>query len=189
MTFLRCYNSLGRLPSPKRRRCHSLAACSQPQHATGPTRPAFPPARLSIDLIIVLTLRKAGNIVRRITLEITAFPFSGGFTVTLRHCLLLIAFALGTILGPVPLAAHHSTAEYDMTALTSVKGTVTQFEWSNPHAYIHITVKDDQGADCRMGRRTGQPRHALPRELEARHGEARRRTLPCTAIAPRTASR
>jgi len=67
--------------------------------------------------------------------------------VNLRRCALLILFALGTVLAPLPLAAHHSTAEYDMTALTSVKGTVTQFEWSNPHAYIHITVKDDQGAE------------------------------------------
>ena len=32
-----------------------------------------------------------------------------------------------------------------MTALTTVKGTVTQFEWSNPHAYIHIESKDDKG--------------------------------------------
>ena len=65
----------------------------------------------------------------------------------LRRCLFLILFALGAILAPAPLAAHHSTAEYDMTALTSIKGTVTQFEWSNPHAYIHIAVKDDQGAE------------------------------------------
>jgi len=26
-----------------------------------------------------------------------------------------------------------------------VKGTVTQFEWTNPHAYIHLDVKDDKG--------------------------------------------
>ena len=32
-----------------------------------------------------------------------------------------------------------------MTALTTVKGTVTQFEWSNPHAYIYIEVKNDNG--------------------------------------------
>jgi hypothetical protein len=33
-----------------------------------------------------------------------------------------------------------------MTALTSVKGTVTQFEWTNPHAYLHIDVEDEKGA-------------------------------------------
>ena len=32
-----------------------------------------------------------------------------------------------------------------MTSLTSVKGTVTRFEWSNPHAYIYLDVKDEKG--------------------------------------------
>jgi hypothetical protein len=59
-----------------------------------------------------------------------------------------IAFALiaGWILLTSPAFAHHSTAEYDMAALTSIKGTVTKFEWSNPHAYIYIEVKDEKGA-------------------------------------------
>jgi Family of unknown function (DUF6152) len=57
----------------------------------------------------------------------------------------LIAFASGLILLSSPAFAHHSTAEYDMTTLTAVKGTVTGFEWSNPHAYIHMDVKDDKG--------------------------------------------
>jgi uncharacterized protein DUF6152 len=43
-------------------------------------------------------------------------------------------------------SAHHSTAEYDMASLTSIKGTVTKFEWTNPHAYIYIQTKDDKGA-------------------------------------------
>jgi hypothetical protein len=44
-----------------------------------------------------------------------------------------------------PVFAHHSTAEYDMTKLSSVKGAVTEFEWSNPHAYIHIEAVNDKG--------------------------------------------
>jgi Family of unknown function (DUF6152) len=65
--------------------------------------------------------------------------------VNLNRLVFLIAFAAGVLLFSGRTFAHHSTAEYDMTALTSVKGTVTQFEWSNPHAYIHIDVKDDKG--------------------------------------------
>ena len=57
----------------------------------------------------------------------------------------LIAIAAGLLLFSGQVIAHHSTAEYDMTALISVKGTVTQFEWTNPHAYIHVEVKDDKG--------------------------------------------
>ncbi len=58
----------------------------------------------------------------------------------------VLAIAAGLLLASIPAFAHHSTAEYDMTAVTSVKGTVTQFEWSNPHAYIHIETKDEKGA-------------------------------------------
>ena len=57
----------------------------------------------------------------------------------------IFAFAAGLFLLSNPVLAHHSTAEYDMTALTTVKGTATQFEWSNPHAYLHIDVTTDKG--------------------------------------------
>src|ERR1700730_11789088 len=72
--------------------------------------------------------------------------FSGGIVVSTKRVLFLFALAAGLILAASPSFAHHSIAEYDMTALTTVKGTVTQFEWSNPHAYITIESKDDKGA-------------------------------------------
>jgi hypothetical protein len=65
--------------------------------------------------------------------------------VNTKRFIFILAFAAGLILAATPAFAHHSTAEYDMTALTSVKGTVTQFEWTNPHAYIHIDTKDEKG--------------------------------------------
>jgi hypothetical protein len=71
--------------------------------------------------------------------------FSGGIVVTTKRFLFLFVLAAALILTSRPAFAHHSIAEYDMTALTTVKGTVTQFEWSNPHAYIHIESKDDKG--------------------------------------------
>jgi uncharacterized protein DUF6152 len=43
--------------------------------------------------------------------------------------------------------AHHGfVAWFDMTRSITVKGTVTSFDWTNPHAYIHIDVKNDKGA-------------------------------------------
>lgn len=51
-----------------------------------------------------------------------------------------------TALAAVPLAfAHHGTSEYDMSKSTSLKGTVTAFDWSNPHAQIHLDVKNSKG--------------------------------------------
>lgn len=41
--------------------------------------------------------------------------------------------------------AHHATASFDMTTSSTVKGTVTGFDWTNPHAYIYLDVKDAKG--------------------------------------------
>ena len=69
----------------------------------------------------------------------------GGIAVTNRRFKFLVVVAAAIVFLSIPVFAHHSTAEYDTTALTTVKGTVTQFEWSNPHAYIYMEVKDDKG--------------------------------------------
>jgi len=42
--------------------------------------------------------------------------------------------------------AHHSFAVYDHTRTLNLKGTVTRWQWSNPHAYLDIDVKDVSGA-------------------------------------------
>jgi len=60
-------------------------------------------------------------------------------TLTLSAVLLLISFA-----GSV--SAHHATASFDMTKSMTVKGTVTGFDWTNPHVYIYVDVKDEKGA-------------------------------------------
>jgi Family of unknown function (DUF6152) len=41
---------------------------------------------------------------------------------------------------------HHSFAVYDHTRTLNLKGTVTKWQWSNPHAYLDIDVKDANGA-------------------------------------------
>jgi hypothetical protein len=69
----------------------------------------------------------------------------GGIALRTKRFMILLAFAIGWILLSPAVFAHHSTAEYDMSALTSIKGTVTKFEWSNPHAYIYLDTKDDKG--------------------------------------------
>ncbi len=60
---------------------------------------------------------------------------------------LLLVFTLGLALVSTtePLFAHHSTAMYDMANPVTVTGVVTRFEWTNPHAYIYMNVKNDKG--------------------------------------------
>ena len=57
-----------------------------------------------------------------------------------RECLgLIILSVAGTAL------AHHSFAVYDHTRTLNLKGTVTKWQWSNPHAYLDIDVRDSNG--------------------------------------------
>lgn len=53
----------------------------------------------------------------------------------------LLLFAL---LLSVPVAfAHHSFAMFDQTKVVTLKGVVREFQWTNPHAFIHIEVGKD----------------------------------------------
>jgi len=45
-----------------------------------------------------------------------------------------------------PLWAHHGNAAYDDKNPIIIKGTVTEFAWTNPHAQIYLDVKDEKGA-------------------------------------------
>ena len=49
------------------------------------------------------------------------------------------------LLMAVPLFAHHGTSEYDNSKQVSMRGTVKEMEFVNPHALIVFTVTDDNG--------------------------------------------
>ena len=58
---------------------------------------------------------------------------------------LLIA-VVAVILFNVPVWAHHGNAAYDDKNPITIKGTVTEFAWTNPHVQIYLDVKDDKGS-------------------------------------------
>ena len=45
----------------------------------------------------------------------------------------------------VPLFAHHGGAAYDTDKTITVKGTVTDYIWANPHVFVKVDSKDDGG--------------------------------------------
>jgi Family of unknown function (DUF6152) len=56
------------------------------------------------------------------------------------------AVSAGLLLTGVPLAAHHSfAAEFDAKRPVKLRGTVTKMDWTNPHSWIYIDVKGEDG--------------------------------------------
>ena len=53
---------------------------------------------------------------------------------------------LGLAIGAIPALAHHGTAaSYDQKKTVTIKGTVSEFIWRNPHCALFVDVKDDSG--------------------------------------------
>ena len=51
----------------------------------------------------------------------------------------------GIFLFSVSLFAHHGVAHYDMKKTIVLSGTVTAFDWGNPHCLVHLDVMSDAG--------------------------------------------
>jgi hypothetical protein len=66
-------------------------------------------------------------------------------TKTMNRVLAVLSVMAGLILSAGPTFAHHSQAVYDEDRLVTIKGTVTKFEWINPHILVRLEVKDDKG--------------------------------------------
>ena len=64
-----------------------------------------------------------------------------------RTLMLIGAGCLGlaTLLAPPAAMAHHSFAMFDHVNRITLAGTVTRFEWTNPHVYIELDVPDGKG--------------------------------------------
>jgi len=55
-------------------------------------------------------------------------------------------------LAALPVGAHHSfAAEYDSRQAVKVTGTLTKVEWTNPHIWFFIDVKDEKGTVTNWG--------------------------------------
>ena len=65
---------------------------------------------------------------------------------------------------------------YDMEHPVNMKGVVTNIEWTNPHVFIFLNVKDESGQRRGMARRRQQSQHADPDGLEKGNDQGGRRT-------------
>ena len=61
----------------------------------------------------------------------------------------VLGFAsLALLLFVSPALAHHSFAMFDQSKVVYLSGKVKQFEWVNPHAWLHLTVTNANGSEA-----------------------------------------
>ena len=79
------------------------------------------------------------------------------------HVRLSIGIAvLGLLVAAVPVPAHHAFgAEFDITRPIALRGVVTVMEWVNPHSWIHIDVKGQDGTVVNWMIEGGSPNSLL----------------------------
>lgn len=56
-----------------------------------------------------------------------------------------LAAGVAVVLTALPVAAHHSFAMFDQREIMTLEGVVTQFQWTNPHAFIELDVPQSGG--------------------------------------------
>lgn len=93
----------------------------------------------------------------------------------MKQTLLVVVSAIGMLLA-APLGAHHAfSAEFDANRPVTLKGTVTQWELVNPHSWLHIDVKNEDGTVTNWMIEGGSPnallragvtKNALPKGTE-----------------------
>ena len=70
----------------------------------------------------------------------------------IRHVAWIVCLSASTV------AAHHNfRAEFDINSPSSVTGTVTRVEWTNPHTWFYLDVKDDKGISTSWAMEMGSP--------------------------------
>ncbi len=66
-----------------------------------------------------------------------------------RSCVALVGGALLALAGAA--SAHHSFAVFDMSTQKTIEGTVSDFQWTNPHTWTWVDVKGDDGGVTKYG--------------------------------------
>jgi Family of unknown function (DUF6152) len=75
-----------------------------------------------------------------------------------------IVLLAALLLNAAPVWAHHAfAAEFDANKQVTLKGTIAKMDWINPHAWLHIDVKEADGSLTRWMIELGPPNSLLKR--------------------------
>jgi hypothetical protein len=84
----------------------------------------------------------------------------------MKHPLLGLLLGAAVLAGGARVAAHHSfAAEFDDTKPVKVTGTITKVEWSNPHIWFYLDVKNADGSVTSWAFSGGAPGQLMRRGI------------------------
>jgi hypothetical protein len=63
----------------------------------------------------------------------------------MRHTVALVVVAAFIGIATAPIGAHHGSASFDTSKQVTLRGTVTEWIWANPHCFLKIDAMDDTG--------------------------------------------
>ena len=63
----------------------------------------------------------------------------------IRKLLVILAAVVSLVMISDPVMAHHGVAGYDMTKTITLHGSVSKFDWSNPHVVVYVDGKNEGG--------------------------------------------
>jgi len=69
--------------------------------------------------------------------------------------------AIAAMVAAGSALAHHSFAMFDQSKTVTIQGTVKDFRWTNPHVFIQVMVKNDQGVDEEWSIEMTSPEHLV----------------------------
>jgi hypothetical protein len=81
--------------------------------------------------------------------------------IMVRNAAKLFALPAALLLISVSLSAHHGQAGYNTTETVTVSGSVTDFQFVNPHSIVSLDVKDDKGEKQAWQGELTSPNHLL----------------------------
>ncbi len=82
----------------------------------------------------------------------------------MRRNMLVLVTAMALLMAAAPAPAHHAfSAEFDGTKQVNLRGTIARMDWINPHAWLHIDVKETNGAVTRWMIELGPPNSLIKR--------------------------
>ena len=93
-----------------------------------------------------------------------------------RTPMLIVAAGLLIAAAANPLFAHHANAVFDITKTVTVKGTVTDWFWANPHCLLRFDVTDENGQVSHWVGETQAPINMIGKGWRRDSFKARRRT-------------